>query len=200
MAIQLNPIIIASDLVSNLVTKCNDHMDVTADIISRITGDTGTKSIKQNVSGNLAAGTNAFVVGSNNKLNSGSDNSAIIGGANNVIDANVDNVVVIGGQNLTATTSTVQGILTDSISLNTTVYFKNTDYFGFGTLDAGLCDISTGAYFDPQATPVFLTAQIPSGTTGHLFIDNTASGFGTVRVQSSSILDYSTFAWFIVRG
>jgi len=39
-----------------------------------------------------------------------------------------------------------------------------------------------------------------NNTSGLLTITYTASGFGTVRVQSSSILDYSTFAWFIVRG
>lgn len=198
MAIQLSQVNISTDLVSNLVTKVNNHMDVTADIVGRITGSTGTDSVIMNSGTNSSAGNQGFVTGTNNSIASGSDNSAIIGGSGNSITGTTDNVVVVGMTNRPTNES---GVHMNNLHLyNGTIKLHNStgNAYGVATLVGGTVTIFTDAYVSAAATPVMLTHQNSSGTLGELYIDEGSSGGGSMVINSTSGSDTSkVFYWIL---
>jgi hypothetical protein len=198
MSIQLSQINISTDLVSNLVTKCNNHMDVTADIIGRITGSTGTDSVIMNSGTNSSAGNQGFVTGTNNSIASGSDNSAIIGGSGNSITGTTDNVVILG---MTNRPTNEGGVHMNNLHLyNGTIKLHNStgNAYGVVTLVGGEASVFTDAYVNASSTPVILTHQNSSGTLGELYIDENFSGAGTMVIKSTSATDTSkVFFWIM---
>ena len=199
MAIQLSQVNISTDLVSNLVTKVNNHMDVTADIIGRITGSTGTDSVIMNSGSNSSAGNQGFVTGTNNSIASGSDNSAIIGGSGNSITGTTDNVVIVGMTNRPTNESGVH--MTNLHLYNGTIKLHNStgNAYGVATLVGGTVTIFTDAYVSAASTPVILTHQNTSGTLGELYIDEGSSGGGSMVIKSTSASDTSKVFYWIMQ-
>lgn len=199
MSISLSQINISTDLVSNLVTKCNNHMDVTADIVGRITGSTGTDSVIMNSGTNSSAGNQGFVTGTNNSIASGSDNSAILGGSGNSITGTTDNIVILGMTNRPTNESGVH--MNNAHLYNGTIKLHNStgNAYGVATLVGGTVTIFTDAYVSAASTPVILTHQNSSGTLGELYIDEGSSGGGSMVINSTSGTDTSKVFYWIVQ-
>lgn len=201
MSIQINKVNISSDLVSNLVLKTNDHMDVTSEMIGRLTGSTGTKSVKINDSTNTAAGDYSIVAGQNNTINSSSSKSIVAGsgvylsGATNVIAA---------GTNYTANTSYSNSIIGNSVAMmNGTIIYHQTsatnNTMGQATLSSGTVTIPNDAWVSNSQSLVFLSHQTISGTPGFLYVDAGSSGGGSLVINSTSGSDNSTIIWWLVK-
>ncbi len=199
MAIQNQQVNISTDLVSNFVTKYNNLADVVAEVTGRITGSTGTDSIIQNSTGNSSAGAQTLVTGSNNTIAAGADNSAIIGGSGNSISGSTDNIVILG---MTSRSTNESGVHAQNLHLyNGSIKLHNStgNVYGVATLVAGTVSVFTDGYISAAATPVILTHQNSSGTLGELYVDEGASGGGTMVINSTNAADTSKVFYWIVQ-
>jgi len=201
MAIQLTQVDINTDLVSNLVTKTNNHMDVTSEIIGRVTGDTGTKSIKINQTSNQALGSYSIVAGQSNILNSSATRSIMAGSG--VYLSGTTNAIATG-TNYTASTAHSNCIIGNSVvAMNGTFVFQqvgaSNNVMGQATLSSGTVTIPNDLWVSNSTSFVFIQHQTISGTPGFLYVDSGASGAGSLVINSTSASDNSTIIWWLVR-
>ena len=201
MSISLSQINILTDLVSNLVTKSNNHMDVTGEMIGRLTGGTGTKSVKINDSTNSAAGDYSIVAGQNNTINSSSTRSIVAGSG--VYLSGTTNAIA-AGTNYTANTDYNNCVIANSLAMmNGTIIFHQTgagnNTMGQATLSSGTVTIPNDSWVSNSQSLVFLSHQTISGTPGFLYVDSGSSGFGSLVINSTSVLDNSTIIWWLVK-
>ena len=101
MSISIRKVVIASDVVSDFVSKYNDLCDVTTAITGRITGGTGSFSIVQNNGTNISIAQNGFVTGENNTENG--VNGMCGGGSGNTVGSSANRSSIVGGQNHSVT-------------------------------------------------------------------------------------------------